>query len=425
MNLVNDTPFDVFVMASQIDPPRPSATIIVKGTFALQPDAVATPLPDEEQDKLKPDEPFMDEIGRSLAWASDLEPHKPFAELVVHGHVYPPGGQPAPTALAAVRIGEWEKRIAAFGDRIWTRAPDGTPAPTEPRPFAAIPLRWEFSFGGLDNPRNPMGRGIDTEIEISQGVSGIALPNIENPDALVTSPEDQPEPVNLGPVPQTYEARYRKLGTRDKRWATFRAPLPPDDFDASYHNAAPEDQQFETPFKGDEIVELEGLHPHHPVLRFQLPSLRLRAFVVRDVENGPTVEETPLEIDTLAIQPDEDKLTVLWRGYCAVAKEAMEDLIGVHLAQEPLAEPAQPAAAYLPGITEKLFPAPPADDSEIDAEVGRAMDEAKSLLDKVDLPDDVKARLKAEQDPVKLFDSLIDEIHRQAEAIQRSTSGIG
>ncbi len=238
MQLVNNTPFDVFVMASQIDPPRPSATIIVKATFSIQPDAVAEALPDDEQEKMKADETFMDDIGRSLQWASDLEPQKPLAEVLVYGSVHAPGGRPATSASAAIRIGDWEKRIVAFGDRIWTRAADGSHAPSEPTAFNEIPLRWEFAFGGLDDPRNPMGRGIDTEIEIAEGVVGLALPNLETPDALISTPGDRPEPVGFGPLPGTFEARYRKLGTRDRRWATFRAPLPPDDFDASYHNCA-------------------------------------------------------------------------------------------------------------------------------------------------------------------------------------------
>lgn len=425
MQLVNKTPFDVFVLASQIDPPRPSATIVVKATFAIAPDAVAEPLPDEEQDKMQADQPYMDEIGRSLSWANDLEPLKPFAEVVVHGGVFPPGGRPAPTAQAAVRIGEWEKRVVAFGDRVWTTGADGRPAPTEPVPFSVMPLRWEYAFGGLDDDRNPMGRGIDSEIEIAQGTRGIALPNIEDPAALVASPGDRPHPVNLAPMPPSFMERFRKLGTRDKRWSTFRAPLPPDDFDPAHHNAAPEDQQFAAAFRGDEAIEVEGLHPEHERLRFQLAGLRLRAFMVRQEDKAePTVEETPLDIDTLALMPDQDKLVALWRGYGAVAKDGLEDLLGLYVVQEPLAEAPLPAGTYLPEIRETLFPAAtgPAQ-ADVDAEVGRTLGEAKGLLDKVDLPDEVRQKMVSENDPKKLFDMLIEEIHRQANLVKNAAKG--
>lgn len=422
MQLVNKTPFDVFVMATQIDPPRQSATLIVKAGFVVVPDAVALPLPDDEQEKVSADQTFMDEIGRSLAWASDLEPQKSFAELVVYGNVYAPGGEPARAVEASVSIGEWQKRLVAFGDRIWIRGADGSPVPSEPTPFTEVPLRWEFSFGGLDDARNPMGRGIDTEVEIAGGGIGIALPNIEDPDALVAVPTDRPEPVNLGPVPPTYEARYRKLGTRDRRWATFRAPLPPDDFDPSYHNAAPEDQQFETAFRGDESVALTGLHPTHPELTFQLPALRIRAFLVHELEGGPQVEETPLAIDTLALRPAEDKVFLIWRGYCTVNKPGLEDILGLYVVSEPLDQPPRPASAYLPEIQEKLFPVETGiSDAEFDAEIERGLAELDTLIDDIDMPAGLKQQLKAEKNPEKIFDMLVKEAERQIDAVNKAS----
>ncbi len=118
--------------------------------------------------------------------------------------------------------------------------------------------------------------------------------------------------------------------------------------------------------------------------------------------------------------PAEDKLIVIWRGYAAVGKEDMSDLMGVYLAQEPLGEAARPAGDYLPEVSAKLTPPSPGpSDAEVDAEIERTMGEAKGLLEKVDLPDDIRQKLMSETDPEKLFDSVIKEIHRQSDALKK------
>ena len=69
-----------------------------------------------------------------------------------------------------------------------------------------------------------------------------------------------------------WEPRLGRQGTRDQRWAMFRAPLPPQDFDPRFANAAPDDQQLpEGFFRGDETVTLTGLHRSCPVYEAMLP----------------------------------------------------------------------------------------------------------------------------------------------------------
>ncbi len=186
------------------------------------------------------------------------------------------------------------------------------------QPVAQVPLRWEYSFGGLNEPRNPLGRGIDP-LSDEKGPACIPLPQIEYPDDGFHKYGDRPRPANFAPVPPRFTERRSKLGTRDQHWANFRAPLPPKDYDPSVHNAAPGDQQAKGYPRGNEALSLRNLHPRFPEFNTRLPGLRVRAGILRTQPEGKAVgdmkaEEVRMRLDTIVILPDEDELVLLWRG---------------------------------------------------------------------------------------------------------------
>lgn len=227
MPITNNTPFAFHLLAGQAHPPHRSATLILKGTFDIVPDGTCVPA--GKQRPIEGDRQHMDEIGRGPAWASDLVEFKPHTDFYILGSFHQPDGVAAPTGTGGFTLGPLSKDLAFFGPRIAVRGPDQVWTATPPEPFVSLPLRWEYSFGGLSDRRNPMGMGID-QVRSADGPPTVLLPRIEDPAHPLRSLKDRPPPANFAPVPATFLDRRRKLGTRDKHWSVFRAPLPPEDY---------------------------------------------------------------------------------------------------------------------------------------------------------------------------------------------------
>lgn len=74
--------------------------------------------------------------GGRLALASDLVPLKLRPEVLVVGHACAPEGQPGPSLVARVAVGESDKAIQVVGDGCFDR--EGWP--DDPEPFTRMPL---------------------------------------------------------------------------------------------------------------------------------------------------------------------------------------------------------------------------------------------------------------------------------------------
>jgi len=406
MRLIDQTGLTVTLVPPDLSAGSTMATLIVKGTFALAPDKPCVVLPRDAQRPIEGEMPHMDELGRSPRWPSDLSPPKPHTDVLVIGHAHAPGGQPLPSWEAGFDCGPLSRRLRVFGPRFWTAA--GEPSPAEPR--LTVPLRWELAFGGLSDPRNPFGRGIEPD------ASGrCLLPQIERPEQLIRTRADRPEPANFGPVPAFFPARQRLAGTRDQRWSLFRAPLPPDDFDPAFHNVAPIEQQAGDHPRGDETLVLHGLHPRHPVLATALPGMRPRAVALRG--EGPA-EEHSLALDTIVVLPDEEQLVLVWRGaipdpepdILLVAVEALgapgklEELAQPALAAREAARAPDPAAAAAAAAQK---------DAAIAATQAEGMAEIAQLLKDVPLPAEIRAMAVPGGDPMALADALITHLENE------------
>src|SRR5207302_7352771 len=125
----------------------------------------------------------------------------------------------------AFAVGPIDKTLQVSGDRAF---PDAARAEL----FDALPIRWERTFGGLSFGENPLGRGLEPWPTPSGPVH--YLPNVEYPDERMQKPTDRVRPAGFGPIAPHWSPRREQQGTRDHRWAVFRAPLPPEDFDARY-----------------------------------------------------------------------------------------------------------------------------------------------------------------------------------------------
>ena len=401
MQIVNKTPF-VFLPLNPKGPEH-RMTLILKGTFDLKPGQACTPA--STQLPLSGDKPFLDDIGRSLAWATDLTSFKPHTDFYVIGTFHQPGGQPAPEGHASITLGPLHKELAIRGPRVAIQQPDKTWAVSPPTPIKSVPLRWEYSFGGLTDRRNPMGMGIDP-LDMPDGTKAVRLPLIEHPAHLIRTMKDRPPPANFAPVPPSFQQRRQKLGTRDRHWAVFQAPLPPKDYDPSYQNAAPNDQQAGNYPTGDEVMTLRNLHPSLPELTTRLPGLRTRVGLLRNAPDGVTADEVAMHIDTVIALPDSDHLVLLWRGVTTLRTDRTPDeILLFQIEMEPTTAP--PAVPSLPQRMLAEYNAKQAQEAEQEqAEIAKTLGEVRKLLTKANLPPELTKTLETETDPQKLYDLL-------------------
>lgn len=286
---------------------------LVKRRYTIESDGTLTAYPKDQQPAVDADLLYEDDLGRSVRFPSDMPEYKPMVDVVVNGHACPPRGNRVQRITPAVEIVGRRKELAVFGDRYWELARDDTWYITEPEPFTQMPLRWENAYGSIYDMRNPMGKGGDADPRSDPNDPEYPLPNIEDPNNLIRHPEDSPAPVNFGAIPEYWQSRANKFGTRDMFWATFRAPEPPRDHDERYYNAAPDDQQFEH-LTGDETILLENMDPDEPFKRLFLPGMRPRLFYVLREDAARELCEIPLGFDTVVVDLNDREVTLVWRG---------------------------------------------------------------------------------------------------------------
>lgn len=265
----------------------------------------------------------------STRFPCDLCLRKPGADVIVVGQAVPP--KLGTTEMdVMVRVGPVQKTLRVFGTRYWRRGVTGL-HPSAPEPFEAVPLEWELAFGGFDSgeagvveePRNPVGRGLKADIE---ALVGELTPMIEDPNDLITSHRSRPRPAGVGAVMRHWEPRRRYAGTYDDAWKETRMPLPPLDFDDRFHQAAHPDLIAPAHFRGGEPVQLFGVTPRG-ALETQLP--RVHWFVGARID-GRLVEHPP-ELDTVVIDADLTTIDLTWRSRIGVPRPASRiDYVQVH-----------------------------------------------------------------------------------------------
>lgn len=294
--------------------------VIVKATFVLAQDRPMLridPDPIVRADQHKDGDPL-----KSVIAGSDLVPYRPRADVVLQGHARAPLG--TPTARLGVRLMVARGQQVVIDKRLSVQGPrDGD----RPAPFVQVPLLYELAAGGADNPI---------------GLSGHAGAWPSLLDAW-----HQPKPVGLGPIGARWPARRALL--RDPTAVDTPTPDLPQDFAWAFYNAAPPDQRMEF-LQGDEWVGFEGTNSQIPRIQSCLPGVRGAARVYGPQPELGTGMPIGMVADTLAIDADRLRASVVWRGSFALPEQGALDsiyvLAGVASAAEAFAFP----AAYAPRV---------------------------------------------------------------------------
>ncbi|MCY1046511.1 DUF2169 domain-containing protein [Corallococcus sp. bb12-1] len=322
----NRTPFVFEPLFLADEETRPLLVPVVKATFLLGASGALKLAP--QQTPLCPQGERWEETDTS---SYRYEPEGAFFKtatdvaLVGHAHAPRPGTRELEVSL---QVGALRKDVKVVGERSWFKNL-GSVEMTRPLPFERIPLRYERAFGGWDRsrpeqpqfePRNPVGLGF--RIPGRPFEEGERLPNLEDPAEPLRGWGHRPPPAGFGFIGAEWQPRAAFAGTYDAAWTRDRKPRLPRDFDRRFLNAASPGLIANGYLRGNEPVRVINATPQG-VMSFQLPGLEPpRVFVQR--RGGLEDMELETRLDTLIIDTDAMKLTLLWRGLLALRREPLE-----------------------------------------------------------------------------------------------------
>lgn len=320
----NMSPFAFAMGLTSRRPPRPEMFVVVKATYAFKADGSLT-LMEVRDAPVRGDgfDPAADDYAGEVLYPTDFAHHKTRAEVILKATCHTTKGRAQRECIAGVSVGEWSKKVRVVGPRVWVEDALGAVA-SEPGTFTKMPIRWANAFGGPDVAANPIGRGSTSK----------ELPTIETLDAPIKKRGDKPTPAGFGPINRLWPLRARKMGKEyAEKWQRTRAPFVAEDFDWTYHQSAPQDQWQIGFLRGDEEVRLENLHPDTSEVILRLPAMRVRAFVRRA---GLAIAPVPMSLDTLFVDVEDGKLSLVWRGQIGVREMDLADVKSMLIAAEEL-----------------------------------------------------------------------------------------
>jgi hypothetical protein len=317
LQLENQTPFRATIAVLPDRAGVDTLYVVVKATVKLRPKLM---LAEEQVPIVLVDEYYGDPASSSLRAASEVHLGKTGTDVLLVGSAKAPKGRPVARALVTMSVAERQKRIQVTGDRTWRGG-----RPSDPQPFESMPLVWERAFGGVHRRgdkvsaegRNPAGCGFTAD-RSAEEMEGQPVPNLEDPDGLLQQLGQAATPACLAPIAPWWLPRRAFAGTYDEAWQRERAPYLPDDFAPRFFQCAVPEFAFERYLQGGEPVQVSGVTPDGPIA-FAVPEARLSiAVTVAGVTEHP-----PARLETLAIEPDENRACFTWRAAMPCNRRAL------------------------------------------------------------------------------------------------------
>jgi hypothetical protein len=320
--LENETPFAAQEIILADEEGRDVLVVVVKATYHLP--RRGRPLLSEEQTPVDLTGTYHGEPGESsYRFEPEVAPLKLATDVVLVGHAHA-GRRPLPQLDVGLCVGAVTKVVRVFGDRWWFRQA-GMVVPSDPRPFELMPLLYERAFGGWDRtPEDPAQHTVEARNPVGVGyhhpkwgvpAEGSPLPNLERPDQLITGYADAPAPSGFGFIGPDWLPRRGYAGTYDEAWTRERFPLLPRDFDRWFYSGVPTDQMVPGYLWGNEPVTLFNVVPEGR-LDFELPGEPGPTCELRLQDGTTSTRVAPL--DTLIIDTDANRVTLLWRVHFPV-----------------------------------------------------------------------------------------------------------
>ena len=321
-------------------------SVIVKRTYRI--------VPDRPAERAEVDQPLRqidryyddgDPEWSTVEHESELAPCKAATDVVVIGKAYAPRGIPTEHMTVGVQVGDRRKLLSVTGNRRCGYRDGETPVFTHPEKFTDMEIRYDRAYGGRDEksladvpfiyPRNFMGVGVVLR-NVKEAVDGLPLPNIEDPDDLLT-PErlfiGEADRWHLQPLPQGFGWRQRTWYPRSALLGAYPAFLDPGTvtaeermgllprdhvalakqsrlrpLDAHFANGASLGMIFGA-LEGNEQILLGRLTPDG-VLKFSLPGDRPQI----GLDLGRGVQPLTPRLHTVSIRPEDGEVDLIWSG---------------------------------------------------------------------------------------------------------------
>ena len=317
---------------------------------------------------------------------ADIYPWKPLTDIIVRGHAYPPHERPRFTA--SVSVGHLTKELSIVGDRRCASSTTGTLLFSEPASFEKMPLGYDRAYGGVDRvaeakygnpyaalspyvsphlqksrhspyryPRNGVGKGYLVEAS-PEALEALSLPNIEDPSDRLSPTRLAAGSYRRWPyMPLPWGTDWQSLacfpriaylgGTADHEpldgefTEVRRAFMPPgyprrgslqEMWNGRARNAGSHGLQL-GPLSGGALdateLRLVNLDAKKPTLSFHLPPGAPEISI--DGRNGKLVATKPV-LHHVVIEPDQDRVSVLWRGSApTLRRHVLEELLEMPL----------------------------------------------------------------------------------------------
>ncbi len=336
---------------------RSYAQAFIKRTYSIAPDGDLQLL-----DEAIPLQTDWREEPEGLLMGSDLQWKKALVDIVIEGDVVAPGEVTTDVLDASCQIGSVKRRMRVFGNReVWWS--EGRYRVSTTEPFARMPVSFDYAYGGYDirllevtdfseeravevmadllfsrarYPRNPWGRGYLCQPGAGKPGNGVPMPNLEDPDDLLTeerllaAPDEwwkQPLPIYMGWMdwrmfPRPRYAGYQglasivdkseELSEVTRGWLS-RESLLVDEHGAPLHyETALQDAALGLRLEAvpeDTPISLEHFHPEHPRLRFSAPAAPEVVFRI----DGAS-EPVPARLLQVVIRPNELSVSFTWHA---------------------------------------------------------------------------------------------------------------
>jgi len=319
LQLLNTTPFAACMALFPNEDAIDTLYLIVKATFDINTNLT---LADEQLKPVEADIYWTEPGKSSIKYASDMHIGKPATDIIMLGHACAPDRQQVTELDVSITVGQVHKTVRVFGDRQWQDGEISAPAT-----FTTMPMVYEKAYGGFHilngeiatvHNLNPVGRGFAGQ-RTQDEMTGVPLPNLEDPAQLIRHPSDTPDPACFGACAPNWQPRASFAGTYDEQWQTNRAPYLPMDFDRRFLNSAHPDLVYPGYLQGGEPVKITHMHPTG-VLRFDVPSVNLLPRV--KMANG---ELAPVfNLETLILEPNQLRMSLVWRAAVECDKKAMK-----------------------------------------------------------------------------------------------------
>ncbi len=306
---------------------RDYAVVIIKGTFNPCDNRLELTLAEEQIPVQHADE-YAGEPGKSsIKYGTDLALVKKAADIILNGHGYSPDGRPVEMFDVSLSVGDHSNVIRVLGDRQWQRDGLGWQI-SQPKKIERMPLIYENAYGGIEpyssnqkqiekpdfEQLNPVGKGFFPKK--GKPVDQLLLPNLENPFELIQDLTSRPKPIGFGVLARDWQPRLALAGTYDEVWQEQRMPLLPLDFDPLFFNGAHPNLRISPSIQGNELVTVKNA-TESGNLSFQLPNQQL--MVTASIRNKKT--DFVAQLDTLVIEPDENRLMLTWRAVIACKRK--------------------------------------------------------------------------------------------------------